>query len=90
MKGLILQKLYEQTGIHHLRDVRFFLGEMEYFGGGGKNKEEERGRSFSSLTTEDWERIQKVLSGINDFEMREILSRVYSKGLAAGKNRGNK
>ena len=90
MKGLILKKLCEQTGIDHLQDVRFFLGEMESLVGGGKNKEEERGRSISGLTTEERERIEKALSGIDDCEMREILSRVYSKGLAAGKNRGNK
>jgi hypothetical protein len=91
MKELILQKLYEETGIHLLQDVRFFLGEMESFAGGGKNKkEEERGTSFSGLTAEERERIKKALSGIDDFEMRELISRVYSKGLAAGKNRGNK
>ena len=91
MKGLILEKLHEQTGIHFLQDVRFFLGEMESFGGGEKRKkEEEQGRRSSGLTAEERERIEKALSGIQDFEMREIISRVYSKGLAAAKNRGNK
>jgi len=91
MKGLILQKLHEQTGNHSLQDLRFFLGEMESSDGEVKKKEEEKGGGPSSgLTAEERERIEKALSGIHDSEMREILSRVYSKGMAAGKNRGNK
>ncbi len=90
MKGLILQKLHEHTGNHFLRDLRFFLGEMESSVGGEKKKEEEWGRPSSGLTAEERERIEKALSGIHDFEMREIFSRVYSRGLAASKKRGNK
>ena len=90
LKGLILQKLHEQAGNHFLQDVRFFLGEMESFVGGEKKKEEEGGRPSLGLTTKERERIEKALSGVHDPEMREILSRVYSKGMAAEKNRGNK
>jgi len=91
MKGLILQKLHEQTGNHFLQDLRFFLGEMEYSDGGVKKKEEgEGGGSSSGLTAEERERIEKALSGIHDSEMREILSRVFSKGMGAGKSRWNK
>ncbi len=90
LKELILQKLHEQTGNQFLQDVRFFLGEMESFVGGEKKKEEGGGRPHSGLTAEEMERIEKVLSGIDDLEMREILSRVYSKGMEAGKNRGRK
>lgn len=43
MKGLILQKLHEQTGNHSLQDLRFFLGEMESSDGEVKKKEEEKG-----------------------------------------------
>jgi predicted nucleic acid-binding Zn ribbon protein len=91
MKGLILQKIHEQTGNHSLQDLRFFLGEMESSDGGVRKKEEEKGgESSSGLTAEERERIEKALSGIHDSEMREILTRVYSKGMAAGKKGGNK
>ena len=91
LKGLILEKLHEQPGNHFLQDVRFFLGEIESFVGGEEKKEEEKaGRPSFGLTAKERERIEKALSGIHDSEMREILSRVYSKGMAAEKNRGNK
>jgi predicted nucleic acid-binding Zn ribbon protein len=92
LKGLILEKLHEQTGNHFLQDLRFFLGEMESSDEEVKKKkeEEERGAPSPDLTEEERERIEKALSGVRDPEMREILSRIYSKGIVAGKNRGGK
>jgi hypothetical protein len=91
MKGLILQKLHEQTGNHLLQDLRFFLGEMESSAGGTKKKEEEEwGGPSPGLTEEERERIEKGLAGMQDLEMREMLSRIYSKGMAAEKNRRKK
>jgi hypothetical protein len=88
MKGLILQKLREQIGDHLLQDLRFFIGEVEPSVARGKKRPEgDPGGQSLGLTEAEKERIEKVLSGIIDPEMREILSRVYSKGVAAGKNR---
>jgi len=91
MKGLILQKIHEQTGDQFLRDIRFFIGEIEMPGREEKKEEtrEPKGE-FKGLTPAERERIEKALLGLADPEMREILSRIYSKGMAAGKNRWSK
>jgi predicted nucleic acid-binding Zn ribbon protein len=90
LKGLILEKLRHQRGNHFLQDLRFFLGEMEPSDGRAKKNEEKKGEPSWGLTREEREQIQKALSEVRDPEMREILSRVYAKGIIAGKSRGGK
>jgi len=90
MKELIIQKLHEQTGKNFLQDLRFFIGEIEPSGVKNENKKKEgaliNGQSLG-LTEEERERIERALSEIADPEMREILGRIYAKGLAARKSR---
>ena len=90
MKELIMQKLQEQTGNNILRDLRFFIGEIEPSGKKGrKQKNEGTGIDVKSLglTEAERERIDRALSGITDPEMSEILGRIYARGLAARKGR---
>jgi predicted nucleic acid-binding Zn ribbon protein len=88
MKGLILQNLREQIGEHFLQDLRFSIGEVEPSVGKRKKEPEGNPRGQSpGLTEAEKEHIEKVLSGIMDPEMRELLSRVFSKGAVAGKDR---
>jgi predicted nucleic acid-binding Zn ribbon protein len=88
MKGLILQNLREQVGDHFLQDLRFFIGEVEPSVARGKKRAEGNPKGKSpGLTEAEKEHLEEVLSGIMDPEMREILSRVYCKGVAADKNR---
>jgi hypothetical protein len=89
-KELILQKLRQQTGENVLRGLRFFIGEIEPRGGKDRNKK--RGKTLPDgqsmdLTEVERERIDRELSGIKDPEMREILGRIYAKGLGVWKYR---
>jgi hypothetical protein len=90
MKELIMQKLHRQAGKNILQDLRFFLGEIEPSGEKSRNKKKERallnGLS-SGLSAAEKERIDRALSGLTDPELREILGRIYAKGLAAWKFR---
>jgi hypothetical protein len=90
MKELILQKLHRQAGKDLLQDLRFFIGEIEPSGGKDKNKKKERalldGLS-SGLSEAERERIDRTLSDLADPELREILGRIYAKGLASWKFR---
>jgi len=90
MKELIMQKLHQQAGKNILQDLRFFLGEIEPSGEKDRNKKKEgalrNGRS-SGLSLAERERIDRALSGLSDPELREILGRIYAKGLAAWKCR---
>jgi len=90
MKELIMQKLQQQTGNNILQDLRFFIGEIEPSGRKDRNKKKEEARidgQSLGLTEAERERIDRALSGITDPEMREILGRIYAKGLAAWKCR---
>ena len=90
MKELIMQRLQQEAGNNILRDLRFFVGEIEPSGGKDRDKRNDvarmEGQSLG-LTEGEKERIDRALSGIRDAEMREILGRIYAKGLAAWKCR---
>jgi hypothetical protein len=88
MKELIMQKIQQQTGNNILRDLRFFIGEIEPCGGKERNRKKEGSRMDGQslfLTEAERERIDRALSAITDPEMREILGRIYARGLAARK-----
>jgi hypothetical protein len=90
MKELIMQRLQQQAGNNILRDLRFFVGEIEPSGGKDRDKRNDvarmEGQSLG-LTEGERERIDRALSGIRDAELHEILRRIYGKGLAAWKFR---
>jgi len=87
-KKLIIQKLNEYTGTPVLQDLWFFIGEKEtgkeVRPEGGKKKRE---RGARDLSKEEKDRIEREISYLEDPEMREILLRVFSKGLTWEKGR---
>jgi len=91
MKNLIIQRLQERTGENLLKDLRFFIGEIETPAmRDQKEKQKEGGRingQSLGLSEAEKERIGRALSAIKDPEMREILGGFFAKGLAAGKSR---
>ncbi len=79
MKGLIIQKLGEQGG-GDLADIRFSIGEVEP----RSQEAEERERDFH-LSEAERSRIREEVGQIRDPEVRELVSRVFAKALAAKK-----
>ncbi len=78
-KPFMIQKLNELLGDPALQDLRFVLGEREE-----KiplKREEEWRKTFRELAEEERERIKKEVSRVPDPEMREVLSRLFAKGL---------
>lgn len=91
MKDLIIKKIHEQIGENFLQDLRFFIGEIEPSEVRAEKKKKKEGGRFngevSRLSEAEKERIGGALAEITDPEMREILGRVYGKGLTAAKSR---
>jgi hypothetical protein len=87
-KKLIIQKLNEWAGDPGVQDLWFFIGEKgsgkAVPSEGGKNKRERQARD---LSREEKDRIEREVSHLDDPEMREILWRVFSKGLTCDKRR---
>jgi hypothetical protein len=91
MKDLIIKKLHEQIGENFLQDLRFFIGEVDPSEVGAKKKKKKEGGRINGevggLSEAEKERIGRALAEITDPEMREILERIYAKGLSAVKRR---
>jgi hypothetical protein len=88
MKGMILQRVREETGVADLVDLRLFLGEVkeeDAVEGGGENREEIEPKTLGNLTESEKERIRKGVAALSDPEMRKIFESVFSRGLAIGK-----
>ena len=85
MKGLIIQKLHDRLGDHPLQDLRFLLGEIERAEKWGEKRSEANPENPVELSDADRERIEKEVAAIQDPEMRNILTRVYGKGLKTEK-----
>lgn len=88
MKGMILQRVREETGVADLVDLRLFLGEVneeDAVEGGAKNREEIEPKTLEDLTESEKERIRKEVAALSDPEMRKIFESVFSRGLAIGK-----
>ncbi len=83
MKGLILEKLRGQGS--PIREIRFFIGEIDGETAGGST--EPAKREFAELEETDKQRIAGEVASIRDTEMRDILYRVFARGLAAEKDR---
>jgi hypothetical protein len=91
MKGMILKKVREETGLADLEDLRLFLGELTGEGGaeddaGGRGEGE--ARIDQVLTENEKDRIRGEVAGLADPEMRKIFETVFSRSLAAGKAAG--
>ncbi len=88
MKEMIIQRLHEEIKNNFLRDLRFFVGEIDLSERKGKEeKEEELKRQMPGLSEVEKGRIEKEVAAIRDPEIREIIARVFSKGLTVEKNR---
>ena len=87
MKGMILQRVREETGVADLVDLRLFLGEVneDAVEGGAKNREEIEPKTLEDLTESEKDRIRKEVAALSDPEMRKIFESVFSRGLAIGK-----
>ena len=88
MKGMILQKVREETGLMELEDLRFFLGEVNEESapeGEEENREGIGSKIEENLTESEKEKIRKEVAGLSDPEMRRIFEKVFSLGLATGK-----
>ncbi len=88
MKGMILQRVREETGVADLMDLRLFLGEVnevEAGEGEAENREEIEPKTLEDLSEREKERIRKEVASLSDPEMRKIFESVFSRGLAIGK-----
>jgi hypothetical protein len=85
MKKLIIKKLHEKAGFDFLQDIRFFIGEV-----GHMDKKESLQESPSPLSKSEQEKIMKEVSGVQDPEMQNILSGLYSRALTLKRNRMEK
>lgn len=88
MKELILKNLHEKTGINFLQDLRFFIGEVENLDKGEKGQSPKG--DLPPLSDSDMQNIAREVSGVQDPEMKKILSGLYSRALAVERNRRNK
>jgi predicted nucleic acid-binding Zn ribbon protein len=87
-KPLMIQKLNEFLGDPLLQDLRFVLGEREEKT--LPERGEGEGRRSKELSAEERERIEKEVSRLPDPEMREILFRLFAKGLTSPREKSRK
>ena len=87
-KKLILQKMKDFLGAPLLEDLRWVLGEKEKKEAG---KRGEKAREWQrELRPEEKERIEKEVSRLRDGEMKEALSRLFSKQLMRERGKAQK
>lgn len=87
-KKLIIQKLNEAVGDGIVEDLRFFIGEKEKEPADGFDRVETKGKNWKftrRLSPSEMERVERETQGIRDAEIREVLARVFAKGLMAKK-----
>jgi hypothetical protein len=87
-KKLILQKMNDFLGASLVEDLRWVLGEREKKEAG--KKREKAGKFQRELKPEEKERIEKEVSRLRDGEMREALSRLFSKQLMRERGKAQK
>ncbi len=84
MKGLIREKIQEQSGNKFLIDLHFFMGEIDFPEAGMREKKKTgREQPMRDLSRDERERIDKELAGMQDLELRKILASFFSNGLRA-------
>lgn len=86
-KKLMIQKVNQFLGESYLQDLRFILGDRA-------EAEPKRGKRESiplrELKREEKEKIEREVGRLSDGEMREVLSRLFAKGLAVQEGRERK
>jgi hypothetical protein len=86
-KKLMIQKVNQFLGESYLQDLRFILGDRA-------KAEPKRGKRESiplrELKREEREKIEREVGRLSDGEMREVLSRLFAKGLAVQEGRERK
>ncbi len=87
MKELIIKKLHDKTGIDWVKDLRFYIGEVENTARGAKKQLAKR--DWPRLNESDLENISRQVSGLQDPEMKKILSELYGRALIVGRDREN-
>jgi len=87
MKGMILQNYHEKLGSSLLRDLRFFIGEIDPSAITTTEKLKDPITQWTHLNNEERKQIEKEVAAIKDLETRQALSRLYAKGLIAHKRR---
>jgi hypothetical protein len=86
-KKLMIQKVNEFLGEPFLQDLRFILGEKAKAEPKRKKKE---AIPIRELKREEKEKIEREVGCLSDGEMREVLSRLFAKGLAVQEGREKK
>ena len=86
-KKLMLQKVNEFLGEPFLQDLRFILGEKAKAEPKRKKRE---AIPIRELKWEEKEKIEREVGCLSDGEMREVLSRLFARGLAVQKGREGK
>jgi hypothetical protein len=86
-KKLMLQKVNEFLGEPLLQDLRFMLGEKAR----AETKRKERETvPIRELKKEEKEKIERAVGCLSDGEMKEVLSRLFARGLAVQGGREGK
>ncbi len=86
-KKLMLQRVNEFLGEPFIQDLRFMLGEK-----GKTSPRRKKGEAvpIRELQREEKEMIERAVGCVNDGEIREVLSRLFARGLAVEKGRERK
>jgi hypothetical protein len=86
-KKLMLQKVNEFLGEPFLQDLRFLLGEKVK---AETKRKEKEAVPIRELKREEKEKIERAVGCLSDGEIREVLSRLFARGLAVERGREGK
>ncbi len=86
-KKLMIQKVTQFLGEPFIQDLRFILGEK---GGEEPKRKKKEPIPIRELKREEKEKIEREVGCLSDGEMREVLSRLFAKGLAIREGRERK
>ena len=86
-KKLMLQKVNEFLGEPFLKDLRFMLGEKAK---AAPKRKKGEALPIRELKREEKEKIERAVGCVSDGEIREVLSRLFARGLAVEKGREGK
>jgi len=92
MKGMILKKIKEETGMEDLEDLRFFIGEVEGEEGNAEPRPggvEKQPKELEKLSEAEMTRIRKEVEVLADPEMRKIFEGIFARSFAMGKSLRN-
>ncbi len=84
-KKLIKEKVNGFAGEDFIRDLRFILGQATETRSQEENEQYTAQKGTRDLTSDERRRINEEIDRIHDPELREVLFRVFSKGLVSRK-----